>query len=386
MKRGIGIALVAVGLLMLGVSATSARQAPNLSFLIGTYLPGMLLIGLGAALRRERTLPADVSAESPFLASQVRRRSNAEMGLLGGVVLMFLGSGVSQQGREFFLFGTAVLIGGWALMIWGAATYMKWKGYSAWFGLLGLLLLPGLIALVCFPNRMKDMGHPFERGRSTTRTVVIVAGVTAVLLIMLPMTAFLAIPLVMDMLPQSASGGAWATVVSDPPMFSVVMPANATRQEVTQPVPDNRLTMTVRTIESRDDAGEYAVIYVPLPVDRLKTEDLLRTALDDWSNRLRGRVLNRTTISLGQYVGMEQTVEFDTGRKNRTGESIVCAMVCRGYVIRDSLVMFSVIFVDEDKIRAAMVARMARFFDSVKVDESAANNATRAEAIAPGAR
>lgn len=129
MKKGIGIALILFGLLFTFSSAINANHAPNLSFLMGTYLPGLLCLAIGVALRQEKVPPTATEGEAPLVALQVRRRSNAEMGVVGGIVLMFMGSGLSQQSRELFLLGMAVSLGGWGLMIWGAAKYMKWGGY-----------------------------------------------------------------------------------------------------------------------------------------------------------------------------------------------------------------------------------------------------------------
>jgi hypothetical protein len=81
--------------------------------------------------------------------------SRANFGVLGGIVITLLGGAIVQQSRELLLLGLPVGLGGWALFIWGCGNYMRWKGYSGWFGLFGFLLLPGLVILACFPNRRK---------------------------------------------------------------------------------------------------------------------------------------------------------------------------------------------------------------------------------------
>ena len=42
---------------------------------------------------------------------------------------------------------------GLIVLIWGCVNFMRSKGYSGWFGLFGLLLLPGLIILAFFPDK-----------------------------------------------------------------------------------------------------------------------------------------------------------------------------------------------------------------------------------------
>lgn len=52
--------------------------------------------------------------------------------------------------------GTAILIAGTALLVWGLGLYAKAKGHSRWFGLFGLLSCVGLIILAALPDRLKD--------------------------------------------------------------------------------------------------------------------------------------------------------------------------------------------------------------------------------------
>jgi len=54
-----------------------------------------------------------------------------------------------------FLTGVILLIGGLCL-------YSKAKGYSAFFGLLGLGSALGLVILACLPDRMKEQRMPVE--------------------------------------------------------------------------------------------------------------------------------------------------------------------------------------------------------------------------------
>jgi hypothetical protein len=374
MKKGISIALILFGLLFTFSSSMNAKRAPNLSFLIGTYLPGLVCLAIGVALRREKKLPTTAEAEAPLTALQIRRRSIAEMGVVGGIVLMLMGSGLSQQSRELFLFGVAVSLGGWGLMIWGAGNYMKWKGYSAWLGLLGLLLLPGLIILACFPNKMKGIGELPPTGAKKTRSVVVVAVVAFLLLLALPVAAFLALPFFVSRLPHAQVNDAWATVSTDPPKFTVEMPGTPKRQVFSQQSPDGKVTVTTITYESGDGIATYTAGFAPSRPDLANAQDeaevakALDSGLDAYAAHVRGQVLYRKTIPLGNYVGREQTVEFNPGARNRSGQPITGMAVCKTFFVRDSILVFMVILDKSDKDRPGMDVRMARFFDSLKVE------------------
>lgn len=377
MKKGIGTALIVLGLLATVSACVNAKRAPDLPHLMGTYLPGILLLAVGVTLRQEKTLPAGAEVEDSLFAIQVRRRSNAEMGVVGGIVLMFMGSGLSQQGPELFLFGAAVSLGGWGLMIWGAANYMKWKGYSGWFGLLGLLLVPGLIILACLPNKMKDIGNPFRQETRPTRSVLVIALVAVALLIALAMGAFLALPFVLSQLPGARTATPWVTLSSDPVKFTVEMPTNPKRQVVTQPRPDGASTVTTYAYESCDDIATYTAGFMPFAPDsglgmpQNVLDEELDAMLDNIASQMKGRVLYRETISLGQHPGREQAIEFNPGVRNRAGQPIVGWMVWRLYFVRDSIVILSVTLPKSDKDRPGMDARIARFFDSIQVDQPA---------------
>ena len=166
MRRVLGDVLAGFGLFSIIIANLNARTAPNLPAVIGTFLPGLLLLIVGIAVsRRGRAEIASVAHDPPGAAGsggmdQESRAvataliSRAEVGVLGGIVIMYLGGGIAQQGQEPWL-GMLASLGGLALLIWGCGHYMRWKGYSWWFGLFGLLLLPGLAILACFPNRRK---------------------------------------------------------------------------------------------------------------------------------------------------------------------------------------------------------------------------------------
>ena len=83
---------------------------------------------------------------------EFKRNTNIGVGI--GIVLQIAGKVLSNDGMAGI--GVILLFAGGLIFIWGCGQYAKAKGYSPWFGLLGLLSILGLIALVFFPDKHKD--------------------------------------------------------------------------------------------------------------------------------------------------------------------------------------------------------------------------------------
>jgi hypothetical protein len=81
-----------------------------------------------------------------------KRNTNIGVGL--GIVLQIVGRILSNDGMNGI--GFIAILAGFVLFIWGCGQYAKGKGYSPWFGLLGLLSILGLIVLVFFKDKHKD--------------------------------------------------------------------------------------------------------------------------------------------------------------------------------------------------------------------------------------
>jgi hypothetical protein len=83
---------------------------------------------------------------------EFKRNTNIGVGL--GIVVQIIGELLSNRGSIGL--GFVVALAGLAVFIWGCGQYAKGKGYSPWFGLLGLLSIVGLIALVFFRDKHKE--------------------------------------------------------------------------------------------------------------------------------------------------------------------------------------------------------------------------------------
>lgn len=179
--KTIGVMLIGLGALFIATAGINASGAPNVSYLVGTFLPGLVLLILGLKLAQaKKQMPrvraidddtgiaavnSDASEQHQVEIDYNRAdafKSNANLSIGFGILLMFLGSGIVQSGEGWHLAGLLMSSVGLALEIWGCVNYMRWKGYSGWFGLFGYLLLPGLLILVCFPNRRKRLFQKHE--------------------------------------------------------------------------------------------------------------------------------------------------------------------------------------------------------------------------------
>jgi hypothetical protein len=172
MKAGSGIFLV-LGAFSLAIAAFNASKAPNVEYLIGTFLPGFIFVIIGLTLGQTKkpiptalaaddaaaiTAAGEVPAQPSLLVDRKRANAfklNANLGIIGGIVLMFVAGSIAQGEEGRFPIAWIISLAGFAWEIWGCVNYMRWKGYSGWFGFFGYLLLLGLVILVCFPNRRK---------------------------------------------------------------------------------------------------------------------------------------------------------------------------------------------------------------------------------------
>ncbi len=86
------------------------------------------------------------------MLAQYKRSTNIGVGV--GFLLQVAGQVLSNNDAPGI--GLVVLLVGLAMFIWGCGQYARGKGYSPWFGALGLLSIIGLIVLVLFPDKHKS--------------------------------------------------------------------------------------------------------------------------------------------------------------------------------------------------------------------------------------
>lgn len=96
-------------------------------------------------------------------------QSKINVGVSLGVFLIFGSSGLVKSPLEL-VSGFASLMTGWALLLYGCASYAKAKGHSEWYGLLALLFVPGMVVLTLLRDKYKD-GRAWTMTTDGTETV-----------------------------------------------------------------------------------------------------------------------------------------------------------------------------------------------------------------------
>ena len=266
-------------------------------------------------------------------------------------------------------------------MIWGAANYMIWKGYSAWLGMFALLLVPGLLILACFPKRNQPTVFAPNEGSPTPSSgakqgihPVVVSVVSFFLILGLTLSAALALPLLRHRLAASEESSAWTTVVTDPPKFSIAMPGVPRKQTSLQDSPAGHISFT--TFQSSDGTATYSASFIEYPPDWVPPANddeafsMLDKGLDDWMNQFHGCLVSRSSIAVGGYPGREQRFECESPPEGRFGRPIPHVAVAKAIVADNWMAVGNVVLKKEilDRDPKGMETRMARFFDSLTIE------------------
>ena len=85
----------------------------------------------------------------------LQKSSNIKIAL--GLIGIFGGGRLLPAGE---VVQSVVVLTGSVVFIWGCVDFMRSKGYSGWWGALGLIPYLGLIILVLMPNRWVERTPP----------------------------------------------------------------------------------------------------------------------------------------------------------------------------------------------------------------------------------
>jgi hypothetical protein len=88
------------------------------------------------------------------LLAQHKKQTNIFVGL--SIVLNGLGGTIGKNATQLGFLEFPLFIIAAISMIWGCVHYAKGKGYSPYWGALGLLAIIGVIVLALFPDKHKN--------------------------------------------------------------------------------------------------------------------------------------------------------------------------------------------------------------------------------------
>lgn len=369
MKKVIGVGLIGIGLLSFIPATLNARQAPNPSYFIGTLLPGLLLVIFGVALCREKReqvseVPPENAQEPAILEAGLRSaqfKSRANWKVTGGILTLIMGIGIIQQGPDSLLFGTAVWLGGLALIISGCVEYMRWKGYSGWFGLFGYLLLPGLLILCCFPNRRKRLSQK-DGAASHAELERLLEGDKQsgkrFHLSLIPLVILYVVLAGFLLSAQSNVDSAeWTMVAPAGAGFQALMPGTPQMEKQERETPAGVIEMHKVTVHPKGKDEAFVVVSTMFPEEIAAelggTAKLLELGRQDLLTSCKGQLRSEKQVVLGGWAGLELEVLPPKGA------------IVRGYIYATKTHIFQVL-VHVPQIRLSS-DDVQKFFNSFKL-------------------
>jgi len=320
-----------LGIICFAVAALNVSQAPNIQYLIGTFLPGLLCIIIGLALGKTKkegvesapedeildVISADEEAPRPLLQLDQKRANSfkfhANLGILAGIFLIFLAGGIAKGEQGRFPIAWLISLGGFAWLIWGCVNYMRWKGYSGWFGFFGYLFLPGLIVLLCFPNRRKQILH--IDGQEQFRQLKALAKEDRkrgfrFLLTLAPVVFFgFFFGTYLLLLRSNVAAAEWQQVAPDGMGFQVLMPGAPLLEQNAQESPVGTVDIRKYTVWTKGNREFFMIVLVRFPeqigLNVGGPEKILELGRQDVISASKAQLKSQRNIVLNGLPGLE---------------------------------------------------------------------------------
>jgi hypothetical protein len=334
--KALGTVLVVLGILFLAISGLNAPKAPNISYLVGSFLPGLLFLVIGLKLGQSKKANTDsrassndpedalrvvVPAKPTFRLDTVRAntfKSRANWGVIGGIVLMFTGgTALQREGGQptapGILIPMMIWLVGLSWLIWGCVNYMRWKGHSGWFGLFGYLFLPGLIVLAFFPNKRKRLLQEHspdqvqranalaeEDRRSGARFLI---GLAPIPIFFGSVCAF------MYSSASNIDSAEWKELAPSGLGFQIQMPGIPQVEEKNQETPAGNVELRKFLVTPKRNKELFMIVVIRFPVDLGpelgETDKLLELGRQDLLKASQGQLKTERAIFLDGHRGLE---------------------------------------------------------------------------------
>jgi hypothetical protein len=344
MKTG-SVVFYVVGIIFFAVAVLNASKAPNTQYLVGSFLPGLVCIIIGLSLGKNKKPEADALTsdeipevipvdDDPFqtLLQANRKRAsffklNANLGILGGIALLFLAGIFAQAQAEEGGFPTAwvISLAGLAWIIWGCVSYMRWKGYSGWFGFLGYLFLLGLVILVFFPNRRRRLLQKQE-----PKDIRQVEALTQqdrmpgfqYLLTLIPIGVFAVFfGFFLFFLRSDIKAADWQPFAPEGMGFQVLMPGTPELEEKIQETPAGPIELRKYTVWSRGKKEFFMVVSIRYPEEVSRnlggTKRTLELGRQDVLAATKGQIKSQRSIMISGRTGLELELLPPTNHTSR---------------------------------------------------------------------